>query len=150
MKPTNKDTKKPAAKTTKKSKAAVSVELSKPPKREHAGRPPIFESPEEMQDKIDQYFTECDDKDKPYTIMGLALSIGMCRETLCEYAKNGTFSDIVKKAKLTVEKSVEERLFSGNSTGSIFWLKNHAGYKDKQEMEHSGVQTVRITSNVPD
>jgi len=42
--------------------------------------------------------------------MGLALALGMCRDTLCEYAKNGEFSDIIKKAKAKVEMNVEENL----------------------------------------
>lgn len=105
----------------------------------HAGgRPPKFTLPELMQIAIDAYFDKCDKDKRPYTIMGLAMSLDMCRDTLCEYAKNGQFSDIVKKAKRRVELSVEERLFGSNPAGSIFWLKNHAGYKDRQELEHSG------------
>jgi hypothetical protein len=34
---------------------------------------------------------------------------------------------------------VEENLVEGkNAAGPIFWLKNHAGYRDKQELEHTG------------
>lgn len=102
------------------------------------GRPPIFGTAEEMQTAIDLYLNECKEEKRPLTIMGLALSIGMCRDTLCEYAKKGEFSDVVKTAKALVELSVEERLFGSNPAGSIFWLKNHAGYKDRQELEHSG------------
>ncbi|NTU49504.1 MAG: hypothetical protein HGA87_01175 [Desulfobulbaceae bacterium] len=103
------------------------------------GRPPIFTSAEDMQNAIDSYITECNENNRPYTVMGLALSIGMCRDSLCEYAKKGEFSDTVKRAKAFVQMSVEERLMSGtNATGSIFWLKNNAGWKDMQALEHSG------------
>ena len=123
------------------------------------GRPPKYKTREELADKIKEYFDSCwvdkitqvTDKDgnitesnvkyqnRPYTIMGLALALGMCRDTLCEYAKNGKFSDIVKKAKQTVEMYVEEMLLEGkNAAGPIFWLKNHAEYRDKTEQEHTG------------
>lgn len=122
------------------------------------GRPPKYKKREDLQYKIDEYFESCwidkitqvTDKDgnitesnvryqnRPYTIMGLALHLGMTRETLCQYAKDGRFSDIVKKAKQTVEMYVEEMLLVGkNAAGPIFWLKNHADYKDKTEQEHT-------------
>ncbi len=123
------------------------------------GRPPKYKTREALQAKIDEYFDSCwvdkitqvTDKDgnitesnvryqnRPYTIMGLALALGMTRETLCQYAKDGRFSDIVKKAKQTVEMYVEEMLLEGkNAAGPIFWLKNHAEYRDKTEQEHTG------------
>lgn len=123
------------------------------------GRPPLYKMAQELQAKIDEYFESCwidkvvevTDKEgnvtttnsryqnRPYTVMGLALALGMCRDTLCEYAKNGEFSDIIKKAKAKVEMNVEENLLWGkNAAGPIFWLKNHAGYRDKQELEHKG------------
>jgi ribosomal protein S14 len=119
--------------------------VKKPAKKSSAGRPPKYTEPSKMEVAIDDYFTQCKADDRPYTIMGLALALGMCRDTLCEYAKNGEFSDIVKNAKLKVELSVEERLFAGNPTGCIFWLKNHAGYKDKHETELTGKDGETLT-----
>lgn len=135
-----------------------------------AGRPPIFKTPEEMQAKVDEYFescwmdkvTETTDKNgactmstvryqqRPYTIMGLAMHLGMCRDTLCEYAKNGEFSDIVKNAKAKVEMFVEESvLWNKNATGPIFWLKNHAGYTDKieQTLQSPDGKALELTVN---
>jgi len=124
-----------------------------------AGRPPKFTTAQELQDRVNEYFDSCwvdkvtenIDKDgactmstvryqnRPYTVAGLALALDMCRDTLCEYAKKGEFSDIVKRAKLTIEMNVEESLIEGkNATGPLFWLKNHAGYRDKQEHEVTG------------
>jgi len=129
-------------------------------KEKHAGgRPPKFATPEELQAAVDAYFDSCwtekiteatDTKtgvctmstvryqSRPYTIMGLALALDLSRQGLCEYADKGDFSDIVKKAKAKVEMNVEELLLDGKGTGPIFWLKNHAGYKDQQEVKHSG------------
>lgn len=101
----------------------------------HAGgRPKKYNSAEDMQNDIDEYFEICNRQNKPYTITGLCLALNMCRDTLLEYSKNGEFSDTVKKAKMKVENFLEEKLISGIApTGVIFNLKNNFGWKDKQE-----------------
>ena len=117
-----------------------------------AGRPPKFETPEEMQKAIDAFYAESEAKDWPLTITGLALAIGMTTETLRQYAEKDEFSATVKTAKGIVEADVERRLLSGQAaTGAIFWLKNNAGWKDKQETEHSGsVQIEKIERTIVD
>ena len=125
-------------------------------KKKHAGgRPPKYKTPKELQDKVDEYFescwvdkvTESTDKDgvctmsavryqnRPYTIAGLAYHLGMTTEALRNYQDKDEFLVIVKRAKQQVEMGFEENLTRNNPTGSIFWLKNHAGYKDKTESE---------------
>ena len=105
----------------------------------HAGgRPPKFATPEDMQEGIDAYFAERDDKEKPYTIAGLAYHLDMTTQGLREYQTKDEFSCIIKKAKQKVELSVESLLLEGKGAGAIFWLKNHAGYSDTQKMELSG------------
>ena len=104
-----------------------------------AGRPKKYTEVELMQQKIDKYFKECEIKHEPYTITGLCLALDITRETLREYLKNEQFSDTIKKAKLRVENYLEKHLITDSSaTGIIFNLKNNFGWKDKQELEHSG------------
>jgi len=116
------------------------------------GRPLIFEDPEEMQEAIDEYFDFCDNRIQhvynakaggvieiinpaPYTIMGLARTLNMTRETLLQYEKKDAFSDTIKRAKQKVAEDVETRLLDGgNATGPIFNLKNNFGYVDKKEI----------------
>jgi len=102
-----------------------------------AGRPPKFKTPEDMQQAIDEYFAQCDDKNPPL-ISGLAYHLDMTTESLRYYQKQDEFSAVVKKAKQRVEIAVEKNLHSSACTGSIFWLKNNAGYRDKTEQELSG------------
>ena len=102
------------------------------------GRPPKYKTPEDMYLVIDAYFENCDSNNKPYTIAGLALALDMSTQALRDYQEKDQFLGIIKKAKQRVENSFEERLTGGSAAGSIFWLKNHAGYKDKQEIEQSG------------
>jgi hypothetical protein len=103
-----------------------------------AGRPLKFGTVEELQEKIDAYFTECIDKKKPFTITGLALALDTSRRVLCEYEGKDAYSNAVKKAKLRCENFAEELLFAGsNAAGAIFALKNY-GWRDKQEQELTG------------
>lgn len=122
------------------------------------GRPKKIKSLEHLQSKITEYFDSCwidkvvevTDKDgnitatnsryqdRPYTVEGLAVWIGITRETLCQYEKNKKFSDAIKKAKLQIKMNVVERLLDGkNPAGAIFWLKNNDRdfYSDKTEIK---------------
>lgn len=100
-------------------------------------RPPLFESPEDFRAIADAYFDKRDADDKPYTVNGLALALGMTRETLLRYGEKDGFSDTVKAVRARLEDHWETRLAGGNAAGTIFWLKNQ-GWSDKQQLEHSG------------
>lgn len=124
------------------------------------GRPPIYSTPEELQEAIDRYFVLCDsrtrlatvmqgdefiEKDVPdpekYTVSGLALSLGFTsRQSIYDYSNREEFSYTIKRAVLRIENQREiDLLESKNPTGIIFALKN-MGWKDKQELEHTGLQ----------
>jgi len=119
------------------------------------GRPPLFETPEALEQKIEEYFESCRSKvvtlingdgereDKTLygdtvTITGLALYLGFeSRQSFYDYEKHDEFSYIIKRARLTVETEYEKRLQSKNPTGSIFALKN-MGWDDRQSIKHEG------------
>lgn len=100
------------------------------------GRPLKFKSVEELQEKIDGYFSLCATDKEPITITGLALALDTTRDLLVNYGKKDEFSDTIKKAKLKVENEYEKRLVKRGSSGDIFALKNF-GWSDKQEVENS-------------
>lgn len=102
-----------------------------------AGRPPVFNSPDEMQEKIDEYFEAANvAKDRP-TITGLCLHLGLeSRQSFYDYEKRDGFSYTIKRARTWIEHAYERLLVSQYSTGAIFALKNF-GWSDKQEIEHS-------------
>ena len=96
-----------------------------------AGRPLKFTSKEQLQTEVDLYFAQ---ESKP-TLAGLALSLGINRQTLYNYAEKDEFLDIIKKARERVEAAYEGRLiYENNPTGVIFALKN-MGWKDKTEID---------------
>lgn len=116
------------------------------------GRPPMYETPEQLQDAIDLYFTEGVKKKSVIigkapnqseiiipvpTITGLCNYLGFeSRQSFYDYEKRDGFSYTIKRARLFIEQEYEEMLALGNPTGAIFALKNF-GWTDKQEVDHT-------------
>ncbi|MGN1155543.1 MAG: terminase small subunit [Agathobacter sp.] len=122
------------------------------------GRPPKYKNKEEMQEKIDKYFRECDGKilknddgspffdkngnpviygAKPPTITGLALALGFTsRQSLLDYEAKKEFLDTITRAKARVEQYAEERLFDKDgANGAKFSLANNfKGWKEKKDV----------------
>ena len=100
----------------------------------HAGgRPPIWTNPEVVQKMIDEYFK----REKMPTMAGLAVSIGVSRATLYNYAEKDEFLDTIKNARERMEEVYEQLLLYGDKpTGVIFALKN-TGWTDSQSIDHT-------------
>lgn len=96
-----------------------------------------YKTKEELKQGINKYFQECDEKEKPYTMSGLAYSLGIDRTTLVRYGDKDLFATLIKEAKQKVECQLEENALMGkaNSTFTIFNLKNNYGWQDKSELE---------------
>lgn len=101
-------------------------------------RPKLYSSVEDMQKIIDAYFEMCDEKQKPYTMSGLAYALDMDRRSLLNYSKDEKFFPTIKKAKEKVEQQLEENALMGkaNSTFTIFNLKNNYGWRDSFEINN--------------
>lgn len=94
-----------------------------------------YKTQEELQAVIDDYFDMCDQNDRPYTMAGLALHLGMDRSTLVRYGEKDLFANQIKAAKSKVEAMLEEKLYRlGNNSGIIFNLKNNYGWHDQVEI----------------
>lgn len=116
------------------------------------GRPPKFTSPAEFLAVADAYFAKQDALERPYTVNGLALALGMCRQSLLNYGQNPDFLDAVKEVRAKLEDHWESRLGGPNAAGTIFWLKNQ-GWSDRTEQQISGpnggpVETVQRIERV--
>lgn len=107
------------------------------------GRKKLYSSANDMQKIIDKYFIECDEKQKPYTMSGLAYALDMDRRSLLNYSKDEDFFPTIKKAREKIEQQLEENALMGktNSTFTIFNLKNNYGWKDQVEInkEENGI-----------
>lgn len=119
------------------------------------GRPPKYESKEEIEGLIEEYFRDCegevlkDDKGdvacnkfgepvvigrKPPTISGLAYALGFkSRQALLNYQAKKEFNDTIARAKLFIEAYTEGRLFDRDGVhGAKFSLiNNFKGWSDK-------------------
>ena len=112
------------------------------------GRPRAFKSVEEVEEKINAYFNYCEEKEKPYTMSGLAYYLGIDRKTLINYSKNEEYFHTIKKARDRVQMQLEENALSNkaNPTFTIFNLKNNFDWKDK--IEHSSSEVENINKNI--
>lgn len=129
----------------------------------NGGRPPIYDNPEDLIEKIIDYFEHIKgevDAEEEFiltgegvkvtnytrhpeepTITGLALHLGFaCKTSLHDYRKKKEFSYPIKRAISIIEQSYEKGLREKNFGGSIFALKN-MGWADKIENVNTNLNT---------
>lgn len=100
----------------------------------------VFTDPEELKQKIDEYF---DNAEAP-TLSGLAYSLGVTRRTLCNYIRDGDTDGKSNKAKCCamlvmakarIEMWLEEQLVMRAKTGGIqFALENNYEWGKKMSV----------------
>lgn len=103
------------------------------------GRPRKFTEVEVLQEKINQYFSTCDERKVKYTVPGLALALGfVCRSSIWDYGKMPEFNYTIKRAMLKIEQQrAEDLLTESNPVGKIFDLKNNFKWKDQQDINQN-------------
>lgn len=108
----------------------------------------MFNSPDDLQDKIDEYFKSGIKTKKVIlkngteteipcpTITGLCIFCGFeSRQSFYAYEDKPEFSYTIKRARLFIENEYEQLLQAGNNVGAIFALKNF-GWIDTKEIKH--------------
>lgn len=134
---------------------AKKTETKKPayPLFNKGGRPPKYNTAEELQEAIQDYFdnginykevvtgppnNRRIEKIPVPTITGLVLHLGFdSRQSFYDLEKQTKFSYTIKSARTMIETKYEELLATGLGTGAIFALKNF-GWVDKQIVENEG------------
>ena len=107
------------------------------------GRPKIFNSPQEIEEKVEQYKQYLREEDKPPTMAGLAYFLGVDRQTIYNYKKDQEFFDTIKKYRDWILLSIEEQCIIKGHGGSIFLAKNY-GYTDRQEVNYTKQPTPTV------
>ncbi|MCK5602721.1 hypothetical protein KAR91_12650 [Candidatus Pacearchaeota archaeon] len=98
------------------------------------GRPPFYNTPEELQLKINEYIESVEGTEKKLTITGLAYFLGFeSRNSFYAYEKKEGFSYTIKRARLFIESDYEQDLRKSGRTTDIFALKNF-GWIDSREI----------------
>lgn len=110
------------------------------------GRPLKIESPKQMEDILNEYFSTTDEN--KITLTGICLALNIDKKNFYEYEKREGYQDIVKRARMIVENSYEMSLRENGRTGDIFALKNF-GWVDRQEVESTGTNRVTIINSLP-
>lgn len=143
------------------------------------GRPPKFNSVEELEQIISKYFDSISEerqvghynKDNEFeptlnklwepiystyyheipSILWMCEYIWIHRDTLLEYEKKTGFSDTIKKYKARVERYNADSLFrEKNVTGIIFNLKNNFGWEDKIVNDNTNTNYNKDVSEMSD
>lgn len=124
------------------------------------GRPPMYETKEEMEEKIEAYFQECEGEPffddngrplrarngtilyrkqpKPPTVTGLALALGFTtRLSLLNYQGKPEFMNTITRAKTQIEEYAEMRLYDrdGVNGAKFSLINNFKGWRDKPKDE---------------
>lgn len=121
-------------------------------------RKPMYESPEQMQEVIDQYFEDCEGKPlrddegdivrdkydeivytnaRPPTVTGLALALGFTsRQALLNYQGKKAYVDTISRAKSRIEEYAERRLYDRDGQrGAEFSLKYNFRWAQEEKKD---------------
>jgi DNA-packaging protein gp3 len=134
-----------------------------------AGHPPLYKTPEEMQPKIEEYFSICDAHEKiilsklgfpmkcadpePYTIAGLCYHLGYASHSaLADLAHDRPeFSETVTRARLKIESQRSKNLVNPdtrNANGIKFDLTNNFGWRESSDLNIGGQKDNPIKINI--
>lgn len=98
------------------------------------GRPPFYETVEELEASIKNYFETTPENEIAITWLALHLWF-TSRQALINYEEKEEFVDTIKKAKMKVELAYEKRLINRGNWWDVFALKNF-DWKDKFETDN--------------
>lgn len=112
------------------------------------GRPPLYDSPLDMEKVIIEYFEESKNNSGKYqpTIEGLTLALGFAtRQSLHDYAKKQDFIDVLNRAKGFIKSCYEKQLYGFAWAGAQFALRNIGKEDWKDEItEHNNTRIEKV------
>lgn len=139
----------------KRTHAEIREALKRPvtEKQAYAAPPRVLNDVERTQIRIENWIKERRESDRPLTKTGLALALGIGKDTLYRLERENdrrnaqliidantgeerlfTIGDLIKRAVLAIEEDLNERAICRGSVGAIFALKNWYGYADKKDI----------------
>lgn len=117
-----------------------------------SGRPPIYETPEQMMLKAAEYFdyeTTASGICKP-TISGLIFHLGFsCRQSWYTYKTKPEFKETVDRLLLFIESCYEKNLHGFQWAGSAFALRNiNSEYWKDEIIQQQNQIITTVTPNI--
>ena len=107
-------------------------------KKNLGGQPPKYKTPEELQQKLDEFFDYCK-KEGRIPLQGeMAYFLGFAsRQSLYDYEKNRRYSYIIRRAKQKCENELNQKALLGEANPLIAKLNlaTNYGYNDKKEID---------------
>lgn len=104
----------------------------------HTGRPYAFESIESLSKELNDYYDLCETTATVPTITGIALWLGVNRDTIYAHANNinSPFSDLCKTIITYCHLNIENGTIDGkiNPVTYIFMGKNYFGLRDDKDI----------------
>lgn len=107
-----------------------------------AGRPPYYDTPEQLEAKINEYFGSRDEED--WLISELCDYLGFeSRQSFFDYGKRPQFSYLIKRAAQKVSIKHERNLsdMKKPTTGAIFYLKTH-GWEQQEDVPRDPIEVI--------
>jgi hypothetical protein len=103
-------------------------------------RPLKFETPEILQQKVDEFFDLVKEGTESPSVIGLACYLETNKQTLLNYQDRDDFRGIIEAAKERIENLFTIKAYNGDIPPAIFIFtaKNHYEYKDAQDFNHGG------------
>lgn len=91
-----------------------------------------------LYDIMNQYFADCDEAKRPYTVAGICEILGIEPERFLGYPPRGQFKPIFDEAKRKILRYAEEQLFK-SASGVQFFIRSNFG-DEKQEKEQTATK----------
>ncbi|MGL4672891.1 terminase small subunit [Cetobacterium sp.] len=87
--------------------------------------------------------------DKPFTISGLCISLGITKTRLMALSRIPEYKEIVEFCFLLSENYLEEGMLNGkiNTLGSMFALKNNFGWRDNKAENSDRSIVINVVGN---
>jgi len=118
-----------------------------------------YEDPTKLNRAIRSYFKDCDERNAPYTMAGLALWLGFAsRASVADYCgRSDELGALMNSAKLRIEQQRSEQLITAEGAapvGKMFDLKCNFGWQEppqKQEINNpDGNMGQKVVAVLPD
>jgi hypothetical protein len=110
----------------------------------------VFDSVQEFDQAVLSFFQSVDTKTQRVTLLDLAEHLDVPDRTMRHYGTKPGYGEIYERARQKIENQRNHMLFDGKipTAGVIFDLINNYGWKQPNQIEHSGAIAV-AHSHVP-